>query len=149
MTCPVGDSHHRRELGNKNMGSAADSGVRPFVYIPLFVFVACWSLLLLATIQRSSGPNPHAFGGDFAMFYSAARVVTHGGNPYDQRVLYREELSTFGSVHAVPQREYLRVGTAPLALYALIPLAALPFGLAASMWMCAMYLLCVLGFLAL
>jgi Glycosyltransferase family 87 len=123
---------------------------RPLVYAPLILFAAGWLLLLLAAIRVAGGPNPRSFGGDFAMFYSASHVVAHGGNPYDQGELHRGEVSAFRSTGdaSVPQRRYVRVGIAPLALYALYPLARLPFSSAALIWMSTMYVLCALGFLA-
>jgi hypothetical protein len=88
--------------------------------------------------------------GDFRAFYCAARVASHGGDPY-----HTEPLSTCET--AIGPKEFFAKNPgvtipAPLpgyAIAAVMPLALLPFWVAAALWGTLLLLACVGGIVAL
>lgn len=108
-----------------------------------------WLLLFLWSGSLTKGASPKGLGGDFVLFLSAARTLQHGGNPYDQAVLYRSERSLLSAqgMRAPAFDPYMRVGNPPLLFWALTPVSRLPFRTLAPLWCAAMYLCCALGFL--
>jgi hypothetical protein len=73
--------------------------------------------------------------GDFRAFYCAARVASQGGNPYHVEPLRSCEFA-LGSKEFFKKNPGVTI-PAPLpgyALAALVPLAMLPFGIAAGLW---------------
>jgi len=92
----------------------------------------------------------HLVDVDFAVYQSAARVVSAGGNPYNHAVLLREErrlLSRVGN-YAIRQPALTRVGEPPILFWVLEPLAWLPFRLGAWIMNLALLLLAAVGSLA-
>lgn len=84
------------------------------------------------------------FMGDFRAFYCAARVASHGGNPYHTEPLRTCERA-IGPKLFFERNPGVTI-PAPLpgyAIGALVPLALLPFGLAASLWGLVLLLACV------
>jgi hypothetical protein len=115
----------------------------------LGAILAVWLAIMVVTVLSSGGPNGKAFGGDFAMFYSASRLLAQHGNPYDPARLYAAERATLSSQGvAVPDPRYVGVGNPPLLFWALGPLARLPFRPATSVWIVLMLALSGLGFAA-
>jgi hypothetical protein len=81
--------------------------------------------------------------GDFHAFYCAARVVAHGGNPYHTEPLRTCEVA-FGPKLFFEKNPGVTI-PAPLpgyAIAALVPLAVLPFGVAAGLWGALLFLAC-------
>jgi len=87
--------------------------------------------------------------GDFRAFYCAARVASHGGDPY-----HTEPLRTCET--AIGPKDFFAKNPgvtipAPLpgyAIAALMPLAFLPFWVAASLWGALLLLACVMSIVA-
>jgi hypothetical protein len=114
-----------------------------------YVLVGAWVAVFLTSGTLQFGPSPKHLGGDFALFVSAAKVIQDGGNPYDQRMLYRGEsrLLRHDGIRPPPFDPYMRVGNPPLLFWALKPLAAVSFDASAKAWCLAMYGLLAFGFL--
>lgn len=81
-------------------------------------------LLLLAVF--TIGAIGHRYGFDFRTFWHAARLVTHGASPYPDPSVVRQAHLENGDY------EYF-VYPPPFA-FALLPLASLPFAVAAALW---------------
>jgi hypothetical protein len=113
------------------------------------VLVGGWAALFLASGSLQKGPSAKHFGGDFVLFLSGARVVHAGGNPYDQRVLYRAErrLLERDGVRPPAFDPYMRVGNPPLLFWVLEPATSFSFETSVKTWALAMYALLALGFL--
>lgn len=88
--------------------------------------------------------------GDFRAFYCAARVVSHHANPYHSEPLRACEAAAGG--RAFVARNPGVTIPAPLPGYvigALVPLSALPFGIAAALWVSLLVIACALCVVAL
>jgi Glycosyltransferase family 87 len=118
---------------------------------PIFVFLAVFVWLVALTIPRFSGPSGGGYGGDFAVFYEASKVMEAGHNPYNDNLLWNTERRDFAAagLRIPPDRTLVRVGNPPILFWALRPIASLPFRAAGILWTSAMYLLSLLGFLIL
>ena len=84
------------------------------------------------------------FMGDFRAFYCAGRVALHGSNPYHAEPLRTCEIG-IGEDLFFEKNPGVTI-PAPLpgyALGALVPLALLPFGVAASLWGLVLLLSCL------
>src|SRR5574341_527535 len=79
-------------------------------------------------------------GGDFDVYYAAARVVIQGGNPYDYHQLTHELVSVTGTV----SNPYYY---APWFTWALLPLSFLSYKIARSLWAAVNVLLWFSGLL--
>jgi hypothetical protein len=125
------------------------SKARRISIIALCTLLGAWVVLFVASGSLQRGPNPKYMGGDFVLFLSAARVVHAGGNPYDQRVLYRAERRFLQRDGVSPSsfQAYMRVGNPPLLFWALQPVTAASFDNSAKLWCLAMYALLAVGFL--
>jgi hypothetical protein len=111
------------------------------------MLLALWVWLFIALGTLAGGPNGDSFGTDFAMFYSAAKVTAHGGNPYDSVHLFVVERALTHAAHLrMASALYVRVANPPLFFWALEPLTRLPYQLAAYIWIGGMYLLAAIGF---
>lgn len=76
-------------------------------------------------------PDGGSWAADFRVFYSAAVVIAHGGNPYHQATIVAVEQHVRRSQAApVASSNYAYL---PVVAWALIPLTVLPFSLA---WAC-------------
>jgi hypothetical protein len=115
--------------------------------IAFCVLLAGWVVLFLASGSVQRGPSPKYMGGDFVLFLSAAKVVHAGGNPYNQRVLYRAERQFLQRDGVTPPlfQAYMRVGNPPLLFWALQPVTAASFDTSSKLWCLAMYVLLALG----
>lgn len=69
--------------------------------------------------------RPSDLAGDYWVFYSAARVVAHGGDPYRQAVLDLAERRVWPGV--APPPAAANFAYLPIVAWLLIPLARLPF----------------------
>jgi len=88
--------------------------------------------------------------GDFRAFYCAARVASHGANPYDAQPLHDCEAAV-GAARFFAKNPGVTI-PAPLPGYvigALVPLSLLPFGVAAGVWVTLLLLAWVAGVIAL
>ncbi len=87
-----------------------------------FIMLVAWVSisLMLARLAFSRG-------GDFGVYYAAARVVMQGGNPYDYHQLLSELVSATGTVN----NPYYY---APWFTWALLPLSLLPYKIARGLW---------------
>ncbi len=96
--------------------------------------------IVLATLAALGGQTEIVartgfFMGDFRAFYCAARVASHGADPYRTQPLRSCEIS-FGPQRFFEKNPGVTI-PAPLPAYAiaaLVPLSLLPFGLAAALW---------------
>lgn len=106
-----------------------------------FVFAA------VAQLAPYGGPAGVGLGSDFAMFYTGARVSHAGENPYDYRLLDRDEVATFTRQGVRPSHKigWVRVGNPPLLFVLLEPLTGLPFRVAGWLWIALMELLSLVG----
>jgi Glycosyltransferase family 87 len=95
------------------------------------VFASLLALGLQASVVARTG----FYMGDFRAFYCAARVASHGADPYRAQQLRACETSIAPKLFF--QKNPGVTIPAPLpgyALAALVPLSALPFGVAAALW---------------
>jgi hypothetical protein len=82
--------------------------------------------------------------GDFRAFYCAAKVASHGANPYHTEPLRSCEL-TSGAMPFFKKNPSVTI-PAPLPGYvvaAMIPLSMMPFGIAAAFWGLVLFFACV------
>ncbi|MHB1357602.1 MAG: glycosyltransferase family 87 protein, partial [Anaerolineae bacterium] len=99
--------------------------------------------IALLTVQLSQiAPSDLAAlcGHDFTQYYSAARLLVQRADPYDPAAMLAMERS-IGWAEADP----LMMWNPPWTLALVLPLLALPFGLAAGLWLalnCVLVLLC-------
>jgi Glycosyltransferase family 87 len=122
---------------------------RIFSVVGVCVLLALWIALFVSSGTLQRGPSPKYMGGDFVLFLSAARVIHDGGNPYDQRVLYRAERRFLERDGTTPPafQSYMRVGNPALLFWALEPATVVSFDTSAKLWCLAMYGLLAVGFL--
>lgn len=75
---------------------------------------------------------------DFHIFYAAAGVLQHGGNPYDIHQLFRQEQHLYPALMRDPaQRQWIQQNPyvqSPLLLIALLPFLHCPVGAAYLIW---------------
>jgi alpha-1,2-mannosyltransferase len=83
---------------------------------------------------------PLASHGDFAEQWSAARLILEGGQPYDASTWREGAARLAGRASDSPVFIY-----PPYAALAFVPLAAIPIGAAATLWLVAGMLLAALG----
>lgn len=135
----------RADLVSRAPARRPETAVLPLLLLEL----ALWAALLAGGLFRA-GPNGRSLGVDFAVFVSAAQVMAHGGNPYDNHLLFRTERAFLGrqGLAAPTQVGLVRAGNPPLFYWALEPLTRMPFRSAALSWIAAMFALAGLGFLA-
>lgn len=109
---------------------------RVAILLPLAFLLILWLWIVAQAAIQYSGPAGVGMGSDFAAFYSAARLVQRGANPYDPKLVYQTEIRVLRH-HGIPistNRAWVRVGNPPLLYWSLQPLARLPFRLAAWIW---------------
>lgn len=94
----------------------------------LLVLLILWVWLFVQEGAFQHGVNGKSFGGDSALFLSAARVMKTGGNPYDSVLLYKSERAWLAqqNIRKIAARSVVRVGNPPLFFWALGPLADKP-----------------------
>jgi Glycosyltransferase family 87 len=120
------------------------------VLIPLAIVLGLW---LAATYEHgkiAEGPNARAFGSDFAMYWTAARLLQSGENPYAHARLV-QSLRGYFHQNKIPIMEsgsIPQVSNVPTLYWAIQPMLRLPFQQAAWLWILLMYALCLAGFLA-
>jgi hypothetical protein len=123
------------------------------VLCPLILLLLLWVYAFVGEGALKGGPGGKAFGGDYAMFLTAAKLMETGKNPYDPSVLLRAETSLMHQLHRPEikrsERAQVRVGNPPLLYWAMRPLLGLDFVPAALGSLIGLYVLSVLGFLAL
>lgn len=121
------------------------------VLSPLALLLLLWLAVLGLSGVITAGPNGTSMASDFAMLWTASRVQQAGNNPYDHHLLYATERSLLRreGLSAKQKRALVRVGYPPLFFWALRPLAALQFRLAAIIWMAGMFLALLAGWLVL
>jgi Glycosyltransferase family 87 len=117
----------------------------------LLVLLILWGWLFVQEGAFKHGPNGKSFGGDAAMYVSAARVMKAGGNPYDSHLLYRSEQTWLAEQHVrqIAPRSVVRVGNPPLLFWALEPLTDKPLTASALACMALLGLSTLGGFLLL
>jgi Glycosyltransferase family 87 len=127
-------------------GDYARNMRRMVVVFTLLVLLVLWVWLFVLEGAFRHGPNGKSFGGDAAMYVSAARVMRAGENPYDSRILYRSERAWLSEQHIrqIAPRSIVRVGNPPLLFWALEPLSDKPLTGSALACM-AVLALCTLG----
>jgi len=113
---------------------------------PLALCLAIFTGVIAASIVAYAGPGATAYGSDFALFYEAAKATEVGQNPYGANTLWHREQASF---RRLPNKSLAHVGNPPVLFWALRPLTALPFRVAAVIWTTCMYLVSLLGFLML
>lgn len=119
--------------------------------LPLFLLLIVFVVVFAEIATVYGGPSAQGFGSDFAMFWAAARVMAHGGDPYVPSGVLRElhlALARQG-VAAAGDPTLVRVGNPPLMLLAIRPLAFLPFRLAGWVWIGGQAVALILGFILL
>jgi len=101
--------------------------------------LVAWIAIFIASGSLQRGPSPKRLGGDFALFIAGARVMQVRGNPYNQRVLYRMErrVLTEEGISPPAYDPYMRVGSPPLFLWALQPLACINFATLQVLGVCS------------
>jgi hypothetical protein len=108
----------------------------------LIIVIAAVNVLLVL-FQRGPGDYASGFppigGTDFVQYWSAARLLVGGGNPYDPATLFSMEQSV-----GWPHPESLLMWNPPYALALVLPVAHLPFNLATLAWL-ALQLELILG----
>ncbi len=116
---------------------------RRAVLATLLLMLTGWVCLFALSNSLRRGPSPDHLGGDYALLISGARVLEDGRNPYDQHVLYRAERQVMIAAGIVPPKydPFMRVGTPPLMLWAMRPLAHYSFADSAVPWCLAMYVM--------
>jgi hypothetical protein len=109
-----------------------------------------WLAIFLAS-RAGKAPSDTGLGGDFAVFYTASRMLSQGQNPYDRLALYRGEIRLWRQQHLhKPKYEaYIRAGNPPLFYWLIGPLVRADYQVAAWIWVVSMYVVCGLGFLIL
>ena len=99
----------------------------------LWLLLALAGGLALLWLRKSAlyGPG-FGFAGshDFIEYWSAARLLWHGGNPYDPATLLAVERAA-----GWPEPQPLLMWNPPWTLVLVLPLALLPFGLATVVWL--------------
>lgn len=120
-------------------------------YLLLLLMLALWLWLFASTGAVQRGPTGQGLASDFAMFWTASRVLAIGQNPYSPAHLYAAErrLLAREGIRVLDNRPLVRVGNPPLFFWAMRPLAALPFRVAAVAWTIAMAFLSAVSLLAL
>jgi hypothetical protein len=105
--------------------------------IGITVGLLVWLLVFALSPGVSAGPSGRGMGGDLAVFLSASRVAQSGGDAYSPAAVYRAERSWLQAQHVpvFPRRGFIRAGNPPLLFWLLRPLAAVPFRLAAVLWL--------------
>jgi hypothetical protein len=139
----VGTIHSPRPTSPSRLATQRGTAALTF----LAIFLCIWLGVVLVHGKVASGPNARAFGSDFSMFWTAARVLEHGGNAYDSRLLYQAAHAYF-SHHGLPimqNRTLYRVANPPLLFYVLRPVANLAFQPIAWAWVLLTYCLVALG----
>lgn len=122
-------------------------------YLPLLVMMVL-ALWLMAEGIFVFSPAPYGplagVGPDFGMFYSAARVLGTGGNPYDPGRLATVDDSVMHAAHlpVFPLQALVRVGNPPLFFWLMGPLAALPYRIALFVWIALLVAVLAAGSLA-
>jgi hypothetical protein len=79
--------------------------------------------------QHDSGRIGLKVSGDFLLFWSTAKLIIQGHNPYDGELLLKMMRQTVG-----PMAYDMRVPTLPALAGLLIPFAILPFNIALLTW---------------
>jgi hypothetical protein len=96
----------------------------------LLALVAVLALLLLRGPAAFRGRFGLVGSHDFLEYWGAARLLWHGGNPYDPVALLAVEQGV-----GWPESRALMMYNPPWTLTLLLPLAPLPFGLATITWL--------------
>ncbi|MFC2029555.1 glycosyltransferase family 87 protein [Chloroflexota bacterium] len=98
------------------------------------VMIVAGAGVLLALCLRGLGDYESGFpplgSTDFVQYWSAARLLVGGGNPYDPATLFSMEQSV-----GWPQPEPLLMWNPPYVLALVLPVAYLPFNLATLAWL--------------
>ncbi len=85
-------------------------------------------LVIFIAISIALAALAFSFGGvDFGVYYAAARVTLHGGNPYDYQQLAPQIVSNAGKIN----NPYYY---APWFTWTLLPLAFFPYNIARALW---------------
>jgi hypothetical protein len=115
---------------------------------PVIALVLAFLGLFYQSGMLQVGPEGRLFGADFAVFWSAAHLVTVGDDPYDQALLYRTEHIRLlhEGISTIEDRPLVRAGNQPLFYWLLGPLSTLHFRLAALRWSLSIYVLSILAF---
>ncbi len=124
-----------------------------FVLAPLLLLLVLWIYAFVAEGAFKDGPGGKAFGGDYAMFVTAAKILQNGGDPYNPAVLLKAETALMKQLH-LPQiktseRAQVRVGNPPLLYWAMRPLVGTDFRPSALASLIGLYVLSAVGFVAL
>lgn len=122
-------------------------------YLPLLVMVvlAVWLMAEGIFVLSPMWYGPLAgVGPDFGMFYSAARVLATGHNPYDPGHLAAIDPSVMHAANlpVFPLRALVRVGNPPLFFWLMGPLATLPYRTALFVWIALLVAALAAGSLA-
>ncbi len=133
------------------MGKPPSGGLRHRVVSSILLLLLTGWLLVFVGSRLGKAPSDTGLGGDFAVFYTASRMLSHGENPYDRLALYRAELRIWRQqqLHRPKYEVYIRAGNPPLLYWLIGPLARANFQTAAWIWLTSMYVLCGIGFLIL
>jgi Glycosyltransferase family 87 len=123
--------------------------VRALVVAPLVVLLLIWMWIVAGSESLRAGPNGVVFANSFGTYLGAAQALKEGHNAWDPAQAYRAEKQMLLAQDVqVNEPEWNRhVGNPPLFLWALEPLTAIPFQVAALLWAGIMFLLAAAGFL--
>lgn len=104
---------------------------RKYRVVALAVLLVLGLALLAGQLAQSAPSDLAAFcGHDFTQYYSAARLLLQHANPYDPVALLAQE-RTVGWLEIDP----IMMWNPPWTFILVLPLLALPFGLAAWTWL--------------
>lgn len=95
--------------------------------LTMYLLAPMCAFILVAVMAASREPLGRVVGYDFAVYVSAAHVVTNDGNPYDAHAVWAVERELQGLGSRAPDVTLARVAEPPVLFWALQPLAALPF----------------------
>lgn len=115
-----------------------------FALAPLILLLILFVWLVYQS-DRNQRPG-NMMDVDFGVYYSAAQVIRHGGNPYDHLELLTAEGRTVGvPVKRLAHPDRDRVGEPPVYFWLLQPMTRLPFRLAAYLMDACLAALAIIG----
>ncbi|HZU14519.1 MAG TPA: glycosyltransferase family 87 protein [Chloroflexota bacterium] len=122
---------------------------RRALIVLLVLEVALWGALIGAGGLFRDGPNGRTLSVDYAVFLSGARLLQTGGNPYSTTALYNTEYRMLHrqGIAATPHKSLVLLGNPPILYWALQPLTGYPYRVTASLWVAAMAVFTLVGFL--
>lgn len=108
---------------DRRQSERAQGGSRPRLALGILAVLVLSFAVFSAS--RMFPPQSYGLADDWRVFYAAATVVEHGGNPYDPAVIHPAEQAA--DHYAVVQPSLDDFVNLPIVAWALQPLAALPF----------------------